>query len=83
MRGATRLPSGRRWPPSPLRNHPSAVIAESASIDPTVEVGPLAVIGENVTIGPSPLLGQHREEILAELGYTEAEIRALAADGAI
>jgi formyl-CoA transferase len=35
------------------------------------------------TIGPSPLLGQHRNEILAELGYTDAQIRGLAAEGAI
>jgi UDP-3-O-[3-hydroxymyristoyl] glucosamine N-acyltransferase len=32
--------------------HPSAVIAASAKIDPTTEVGPLVVIGENVVIGP-------------------------------
>jgi UDP-3-O-[3-hydroxymyristoyl] glucosamine N-acyltransferase len=37
--------------------HPSAVIAASARIDPTVEVGPLAVIGENVTIGPRGRIG--------------------------
>ncbi len=35
------------------------------------------------TIGPSPPLGPHREEILKELGYTEALIRALASEGAI
>jgi crotonobetainyl-CoA:carnitine CoA-transferase CaiB-like acyl-CoA transferase len=32
---------------------------------------------------PAPDVGQHTDEILAELGYTEADIRALAADGAI
>jgi crotonobetainyl-CoA:carnitine CoA-transferase CaiB-like acyl-CoA transferase len=30
----------------------------------------------------APLLGQHRDEILKELGYDEAEIKALEADGA-
>jgi UDP-3-O-[3-hydroxymyristoyl] glucosamine N-acyltransferase len=44
-------------PPARPGIHPSAVIAESASIDPTVEVGPLAVIGENVTIGPRGRVG--------------------------
>ena len=49
-----------------------------------VTVGnPIKLSASPTTIGPSPLLGQHREEILAELGYTEADIRALAADGAI
>lgn len=31
--------------------HPSAVIAESARIDPSVHIGPQCVIGEHVTIG--------------------------------
>jgi crotonobetainyl-CoA:carnitine CoA-transferase CaiB-like acyl-CoA transferase len=35
------------------------------------------------TIGPSPLLGQHRAEILHELGYSDADIAALAKEGAI
>jgi len=49
-----------------------------------VTVGnPVKLSASPTTIGPSPLLGQHREEILAELGYTDADIRALAADGAI
>jgi UDP-3-O-[3-hydroxymyristoyl] glucosamine N-acyltransferase len=37
--------------------HPSAVIAASARLDPTVEVGALAVVGENVTIGPRGRIG--------------------------
>jgi formyl-CoA transferase len=49
-----------------------------------VTVGnPVKLSASPTTIGPSPLLGQHREEILAELGYTDAQIRALAADDAI
>ncbi|MGH7349268.1 MAG: formyl-CoA transferase, partial [Candidatus Rokuibacteriota bacterium] len=49
-----------------------------------VTVGnPVKLSASPTTIGPSPLLAQHREEILAELGYSEAQIRALAADGAI
>ena len=32
---------------------------------------------------PAPLFGQHTREVLAEIGYSEAEINALAADGAI
>lgn len=38
--------------------HPSAVIASSASIDPTAHIGPHCVVGERVRIGPrSALLG--------------------------
>jgi len=31
----------------------------------------------------SPLLGEHTEEVLAELGYSRDDIAALRADGAI
>lgn len=44
---------------------------------------PIKLSASPTTIGPSPLLGQHRQEILAELGYTEAQITALAKEGAI
>ena len=49
-----------------------------------VTVGnPIKLSASPTTITPSPLLGQHREEILRELGYAEADIAALAKDGAI
>jgi UDP-3-O-[3-hydroxymyristoyl] glucosamine N-acyltransferase len=46
-------------PMPPLRPgiHTSAVVAASARIDPSVEVGPLAVIGEHVVIGPRGRIG--------------------------
>jgi formyl-CoA transferase len=44
---------------------------------------PIKLSASPTTIGPSPLLGQHREEILKELGYTDAEITSLARDSAI
>jgi len=44
---------------------------------------PIKLSASPTTIGPSPLLGQHREEILKELGYTDAQIQALASAGAI
>jgi UDP-3-O-[3-hydroxymyristoyl] glucosamine N-acyltransferase len=44
-------------PPVAPGIHPSAVIAASAKIDPTAEVGPLVVIGENVVIGPRGRIG--------------------------
>jgi formyl-CoA transferase len=44
---------------------------------------PVKLSASPTTVGPAPLLGQHREEILTELGYTSAHIRALEADGAI
>ncbi len=49
-----------------------------------VTVGnPIKLSASPTTITPSPLLGQHRAEILRELGYGDAEIDALAEDGAI
>jgi formyl-CoA transferase len=44
---------------------------------------PIKLSASPTTITPSPLLGQHREEVLRELGYGDEEIRALAKDGAI
>ena len=44
---------------------------------------PIKLSASPTHIGPSPLLGEHREAILAELGYNEDDIRALAKDGAV
>jgi formyl-CoA transferase len=44
---------------------------------------PIKLSASPTTITPSPILGQHRREILGELGYSEADIAALAKDGAI
>ena len=49
-----------------------------------VTVGnPIKLSDSPTTITPSPLLGQHRQEVLRELGYGDADIAALAKDGAI
>ena len=51
---------------------------------PYITVGnPIKLSASPTKIGPSPLLGQHREEILKELGYGDADIAGLAKDGAI
>jgi len=48
-----------------------------------VTVGnPIKLSASPTTITSSPLLGQHKAEILAELGYTDAQIRAMEKDGA-
>jgi formyl-CoA transferase len=48
-----------------------------------VTVGnPVKLSASPTAIGAAPLLGQHRREILKELGYDEAAIGALEADGA-
>src|ERR1700722_3619682 len=39
-------------PPVTPGVHPSAIVAATAHVHPSVEVGPLAVIGEHVVIGP-------------------------------
>ena len=49
-----------------------------------VTVGnPIKLSDSPTTIGPSPLLGQHRQEILKELGYSDADIESLSKDGAV
>jgi formyl-CoA transferase len=48
-----------------------------------VTVGnPIKLSASPTTITPSPRLGQHRHEILGELGYTDEEIKELQKDGA-
>jgi formyl-CoA transferase len=44
---------------------------------------PIKLSASRTTITPAPLLGQHREEVLKELGYSADEIQVLAKDGAI
>jgi formyl-CoA transferase len=51
---------------------------------PFLTVGnPIKLSESPTTITPSPLLGQHRTEILTELGYSRDEIARLTKDGAI
>jgi formyl-CoA transferase len=44
---------------------------------------PIKLSASPTKISSAPLLGQHRREILTELGYGEADIKALEAEGAI
>ena len=46
-------------PPPPVSPgvHPSAVVAENASVDPSAEIGPLSVIGAGAEIGPRCQIG--------------------------
>jgi formyl-CoA transferase len=44
---------------------------------------PIKLSASPTKISAAPLLGQHRQEILKELGYTATQIDALAADGSI
>jgi formyl-CoA transferase len=44
---------------------------------------PIKLSASPTKIVPAPLLGQHRQEILTELGYSDADIESLAKDGAV
>jgi formyl-CoA transferase len=67
-----------------LRERDMIVEVEHPVRGPYVTVGnPIKLSASPTKIGPSPLLGEHRHEILSELGYGEADIAALAKDGAI
>lgn len=46
----------RMRPEPPAGVHPTAVVAESATIDPTATIGPHCVVGEGAEIGPETLL---------------------------
>ncbi len=46
-------------PTLPPGVHATAVVAESARIDPSAHVGPLCVIGEGVVIGARAVIGPH------------------------
>lgn len=45
--------------PSGIGIHPTALIDESAEIDPSVEVGPYSIVGPGVTIGANTRIGPH------------------------
>ena len=42
---------------------------------------PIKLSASATSIGPAPLLGQHRNEVLKELGYNRTDIEALQKDG--
>jgi len=44
---------------------------------------PIKLSASPTTISAAPLLGQHRREVLKELGYSDDDINALEADGSI
>jgi len=65
-------------PRGPAGIHASAIVADTAKIDPTAHVGPLCVIGERVVIGPRTYIGPHcvleDEVALAEDIYLTAHV---------
>jgi len=44
---------------------------------------PIKLSASPTTIATAPLLGQHRQELLRELGYSDSAIAKLASEGAI
>jgi crotonobetainyl-CoA:carnitine CoA-transferase CaiB-like acyl-CoA transferase len=84
-------------PSGPINNYAEALLDPHAVARQMVVdlmhpgAGPIKALGLPVKLSetpgavdrPAPLLGQHTAEILTELGYTDAEQRALAATGTI
>ena len=72
-------------------NDPHTLDNDMVAITEHPVVGRLSVAWRSVQFGgtqptqkrPTPLLGEHTDEVMAEVGYQEAEIRALHAAGVI
>jgi crotonobetainyl-CoA:carnitine CoA-transferase CaiB-like acyl-CoA transferase len=66
-------------------DHPQTLALELIQPMPESTVAlPLSIDGERVVHRrPPPRLGEHTEEVLRELGYDDAELEALSADGVI
>jgi UDP-3-O-[3-hydroxymyristoyl] glucosamine N-acyltransferase len=63
-------------PAAPQGVHATAVIAPSASIDPSAHVGPLCVVGEGAVIGPRAFIGP---QCVIDAGVTVGEDARLTA----
>ncbi|MCO5169962.1 MAG: CoA transferase [Planctomycetes bacterium] len=85
-------------PAGPIRGVPAALDDARADVRGMVttvqhpDAGPLAMVGNAVKLGslgmdpgyaPPPRLGEHTAEVLAEVGFSPAEVEALRADGVI
>jgi formyl-CoA transferase len=67
-----------------LRARDMIVEVEHPVRGPYLTVGnPIKLSASPTSIGPAPLLGQHRDDLLKELGYGDADIARLAKDGAV
>jgi formyl-CoA transferase len=67
-----------------LRRSKSIVEVEHKVRGKYLTVGsPIKMSGATVEITPSPLLGEHTDEVLAELGYSAERITAIRASAAV
>ncbi len=65
-----------------VRHNRTVVELDHPVIGPYLAAAPAVRFGE-VDLSPAPLLGQHTDEVLAELGRTPDEVAALRAAGAV
>ncbi len=63
-------------PALPPGIHASAVVADSARVDPTAHIGPLSVIGERVVLGPRVVIGPHC--VIEEDVHVSEDVRLVA-----
>jgi itaconate CoA-transferase len=63
----------------PQLEHSGLVTEVGSPVGPIPTIGsPLTLDGSRPELGPVPGLGEHTEEVLAELGMSEHEIQAVA-----
>jgi len=88
---AAGLPAGPVLSVGEMHRDPQTIARKMVTTAPHRRLGPVATIGPPVKLSETPAeitrgapdLGEHTAEVLGEIGYSAAEIEALAAAGAV
>ena len=88
---AAGVPAGPVLDVAAMHRDPQTLAREMVTEAPHTKLGPVKTLGVPVKFSATPggitrgapLLGEHTREVLAEYGYSEAEVEALIGDGAV